>query len=100
MKGQDNVAVQVKAVEAKKPAQVSTTNIHDKETLSASSVVEFVGDVKTELKKVTWTSPEELKVYTQLVVAMTFFLGMAIYFLDLIIHGALSVLNGIMYWIA
>lgn len=57
-------------------------------------VVEFVGDVKQELRKVEWTSGAELKAYTKIVVASTFLLGLAIYFIDLGIQGFL---NGIQF---
>lgn len=53
----------------------------------------FVGQVKSELKRITWTGKEELKLYTKIVVSATFALGMAIYASDLFIQSALSVLN-------
>lgn len=61
--------------------------------VSAGNVVDFVGDVKVELKKISWTSPEELRVYTKIVVAMTFILGLSIYVIDLLIQSVLIGLN-------
>lgn len=78
-------------MEVKKAQPVSTTKT-DETSFSATKVVDFVGDVKAELKKISWTSPEELKVYTKIVVGMTFFLGMSIYLVDLTIQ---SILNGL-----
>ena len=44
----------------------------------------------TELKKVTWTSKEELIVFTKIVVGATFLLGLGIYGVDLLIKGVLN----------
>lgn len=99
MKGQEtvNVAVQVKTVESKENQIGAKT---EESQLSAQGLVEFVGDVKSELKKITWTSSDELRVYTKLVVGMTFVIGMLIYFWDLIIHFVLNFLNAVFHWIA
>ena len=56
-------------------------------------IVTFVGDVKQELKKVEWTSKEELKTYTKIVLVSTLIFGMFIYFIDLIIQGFLGGIN-------
>ncbi|MBT3394446.1 MAG: preprotein translocase subunit SecE [Waddliaceae bacterium] len=56
----------------------------------------FVGDVKEELKKISWTTKEELKIYTKIVVASTFVFGLVIYCADVVIQQALSV-AGIMF---
>ncbi len=58
--------------------------------VDGKKMVEFVGDVKEELKKVEWTSKEELKTYTKIVLASTFLFGMLIYFIDLIAQGFLG----------
>lgn len=67
---------------------------------NAASIVDFIGDIKTEVKKISWTSPEELKVYTKVVVATTFALGLGIYFMDLIIQGFLNGLGVLFRFIA
>lgn len=54
---------------------------------------EFFGEVKTELFKIDWTSKEELKVYTKIVVAATLALGMGIYCMDLVIQNFLVALG-------
>ncbi len=61
--------------------------------VDSKKVVEFVGEVKSELKKVEWTSKDELKSYTIIVLASTFLLGMGIYFIDLAIRGVLGGIN-------
>lgn len=60
--------------------------------LSKMSISDFVGDVKTEVGKITWTSREEMQTYVKVVVGATFFFGMGIYLVDVLIQG---VLNGL-----
>jgi preprotein translocase subunit SecE len=62
-------------------------------TMNGKKAIEFVGDVKQELKKVDWTSKEELKVYTKIVLASTFLFGMLVYIIDLVVQGALGGIN-------
>ena len=73
----------------KKPSQVKPT------AQSSGGIFNFVGDIKSELKKVTWTSKEELQLYTKIVVMATFLCGMGIYFVDLFIQGLLATINAI-----
>jgi len=47
---------------------------------------EFVGEVKAELKRVSWTSKEELTVYTKIVVGATFALGLSLYIVDIVMQ--------------
>jgi preprotein translocase subunit SecE len=83
------VGAEVKSMEAKKPQQSTATE----RTLIIKQVKEFVGDIKSEINKITWTSREELLVYTKIVIGATFAFGMSIYILDLMIQGILSGLN-------
>lgn len=62
----------------------------------AGNWIDFFSDVKLEFLKITWTSPEELRTYTKIVVGMTVFLGMGIYCMDLAIQIALGTLEAIM----
>lgn len=55
--------------------------------------------VKSELKKVSWTSRKELVTYTKIVVGATFLMGMGIYFSDLVIKTAIDGLGVIARWI-
>lgn len=57
---------------------------------SAVSAGEYFGEVKGELSKITWTTKEELVVYTKIVVIATFVLGMSIYLVDLVIQATLN----------
>ena len=50
----------------------------------------FLGEVKAELKKVTWPSPQEVRSTTIVVVATTFFFGFYLWGLDLAFSRALS----------
>lgn len=67
---------------------------------SGNSPGAFLGEVKGELGRITWTSKEELQVYTKIVVIATFFLGMAIYASDLTIQSILKGLGVIFHFIA
>lgn len=49
----------------------------------------FLQGLKSELKKVSWTSKKELISSTKIVVGSTFFLGMGIYVADLLIRQCL-----------
>jgi len=50
----------------------------------------YFREVQNELKKVTWTSKEELILCTKAVIAATFLFGLTIYLVDLMIRGGLS----------
>ncbi len=50
----------------------------------------YLRELKEELRKVTWTSKEELIVFTKIVVGATFALGLGIYGVDLLIKGGLN----------
>jgi preprotein translocase SecE subunit len=49
-----------------------------------------VEELKEELKKVSWTAPEELWLSTKVVIASIFLCGFSIYFFDLVIKGVLD----------
>ena len=86
-------------MEVKKTQQIAASRPPRKESsclFSSWQSRDFVGDIKDELKKIRWTSPEELKVYTKIVVGATFIFGMGIYFMDLLIQGLLNRLALIM----
>lgn len=79
-----------RTMEIKKTQTASSTTSTKEEAAARFNPAEFVGEVKEEIQKITWTSPEELKVYTQIVVGATFICGMGIYFMDLFIQGILT----------
>jgi preprotein translocase subunit SecE len=59
------------------------------------SVLKYIGELKEELKKVTWTTKAELKLCTKLVVGSTFVLGLGIYLVDLMIKGVLDAFSAL-----
>lgn len=78
-----------------KPMEIKKTkpsNESTEATAGAKKAADFVGEVKAEIQRVNWTSWEELKVYTQIVVGATFVFGMGLYLTDLAIQ---TVLNGL-----
>lgn len=78
----------IQKMDAKKTQTDSATK-----KFQGKKVVEFVGEVKQELRKVDWTSKDELKSYTKIVLISTFFIGMIVYLIDLLIQGALGGIN-------
>lgn len=58
----------------------------------------FFGEVQSELKKVTWTSKKELKMFTKIVIASTLVFGLAIYLVDLSIRTSLDTLRELVNW--
>jgi len=50
----------------------------------------YFREVQNELKKVTWTSREELIFCTKAVIIATFLFGLAIYLVDLVIRGGID----------
>lgn len=86
------MAVDINTMEIKKNQELSSANVKEKRMLAkAGQWKNFFGDLKDEFRKISWTNPEELKTYTKIVVIGTFFFGMGIYLMDLMIQ---SVLNG------
>ena len=57
--------------------------------LSISRAFSFIGEVKDEIGRVSWTSADELKVYVKVVVGATFAFGIGIYMVDLGIQNLL-----------
>ncbi|MBS0621463.1 MAG: preprotein translocase subunit SecE [Verrucomicrobia bacterium] len=66
-------------------AHVSTASPSTKE-----GRLNWISGIKGEFKKITWTSREELRAYTKIVVGATLVIGLGIYVLDLLVQGALS----------
>lgn len=88
------MGAEVKSMELKKTQQI----VEAEQALSTKKVEGFVADIKSEIHKITWTSREELRAYTKIVVFATFSFGMSIYFLDLIIQGILGSLSLLLRW--
>jgi preprotein translocase subunit SecE len=87
--------VDFKAMEAKKvQSQVGNapTTVAPSE-FSLKKIAAYFVDVKAEFYRVTWTNREELRVYTWIVVAATFVLGLGVYAIDLAIQSVLALLG-------
>lgn len=54
------------------------------------SRIGYIRELKEELKKVTWTTKDELIFCTKVVVGSTFVFGIGIYLIDLVIKGVLN----------
>ena len=55
----------------------------------------FLREVQQELQKVTWTTKEELKTCTKIVIGATFLLGIGIYLSDLFIQSTLQFISSV-----
>lgn len=83
----------VKTMDVKKTQQSLPAVPKEPPVPMGKKIRDFFGDVKSELKKINWTSYDELRVYTKIVVVATFLFGMGIYVMDLLIQTSLSVLE-------
>ena len=88
--------MEVKTMEVKKSQQPAAPAEAKASVRPSWRIRDFIADIKQELKKITWTSPDELRAYTKIVVATTFIFGLGIYVVDLLIQ---MVLNGLGYFI-
>lgn len=59
-------------------------------TITEKKKVSYFREVQNELKKVTWTSKEELIFCTKAVIIATFVFGLTIYTVDLGIRGLID----------
>lgn len=97
------MAVDVNMVDVKKTNELAKpiAPTTAKETVAKEAQwQDFLGNLKDEFSKISWTKPEELKTYTKIVVIGTVCFGMGIYLMDLIIQGALATLSALVRWIA
>lgn len=53
----------------------------------------FIGELKEELKKVSWTTKQELISCTKIVLISTFCFGIGIYLVDFVIKGTLELIK-------
>ncbi len=63
------------------------------------SLFTYIQELKDELKKVSWTSLEELRFSTKMVVLATIFFGLGIYLVDFVIKGSLDSIRAILHFI-
>ena len=69
------------------------------EKKKGKSLFAFLGDLKDELKKVNWTTRDELLSATKIVVIAVFCFGIGIYGIDLIIKGLLELIKRTLFFI-
>ena len=53
-------------------------------------MIAFYGDVKTELKKVTWPSKKEVYGTTLVVIITVFFFGIYLFLVDIVLKNLVS----------
>jgi len=58
-----------------------------------------IQELKEELKKVSWTTKDELKLSTKIVIGATFLFGIGIYLFDLVIKGCLDFVALVVHFI-
>lgn len=87
------MSAEVKAMDIKKAQQPTTVSTPKEPAAATPSAKDFVTDIKSEFSKISWTDPEELRLYTKMVVGATFIMGMGIYGIDLLIQAVLSGLS-------
>jgi preprotein translocase subunit SecE len=63
------------------------------ESLKSKGFANLVGEIKSEFNKISWTSREELRTYTKIVVGATFAFGLGVFFMDIFIQSCLDSLN-------
>jgi preprotein translocase subunit SecE len=87
-------------MEVKKTQQITSQMSKDVKELPVNGrqkdsrkIINFLSDVKSELYKISWTTPEELKTYTKIVIGATFCFGMGVYITDLMIQLLLGTLE-------
>ena len=76
------MGVQVEQLSSRTETQTPPSN--------KASKLNYVRELKEELRKVTWTTKEELALFTKIVVGATFVLGIGIYMADLVIKGFIN----------
>ena len=69
------------------------TSLHTTKKSQIKGKDHFFQEMKQEMKKVSWTTKEELLVCTKIVVSAIFALGMGIYAVDLFIRFVLHCLS-------
>jgi len=68
-------------------------------TTSHKSIFVYIQELKEELKKVSWTTREELRFATKAVVLSTLVFGLGIYLEDFIIRGFLNAIKMTVHFI-
>jgi preprotein translocase subunit SecE len=87
------------AMDAKLNQPRLSTDAPTQQTAKKKRVFHYIQELKEELKKVSWTTKDELKLSTKVVIGATFFFGMGIYLFDLLIKGVLDLVSFIVFFI-
>jgi preprotein translocase SecE subunit len=74
-----------------------TPDLHVQSALKKKPRLGYVQEIKNELKRVSWTTKEELTRSTKVVIAVTFACGIGIYFVDLLVKGSLDFISYVTY---
>ena len=77
----------------------STESTASSARTSRRSIFSYMGELKEEMKKVSWTTQEELKFCTKIVVGAVFLFGISIYVADLVIKGALDAVKALSHMV-
>jgi preprotein translocase subunit SecE len=77
---------------------VNATDISAKPEVKRPKIGTLIREYKEELKKVSWTTKEELIFFTKIVVITTFAFGIGIYVVDLVIKGVLQLIGRLVHF--
>jgi preprotein translocase subunit SecE len=78
------------AMDAKLNQTRFSTDAHTQQTSKKKRAFNYIQELKEELKKVSWTTKDELILSTKVVIGATFLFGIGIYLFDLVIKGCLD----------
>ncbi len=85
------MAISSRTMELKKVQNVTPSK--EEASLKKFRFRDFIEEVKSEFRQITWTSKEELIAYTKIVVGFTFMLGLGVYLVDLSIQSVMNILT-------
>jgi preprotein translocase subunit SecE len=81
------------------PPAAQTTSPARAPAWTSFKLFDFIGNIKEEFHKISWTPADELRYYTKMVVGATFICGMGIYMIDLCIQNALHAIATVFHFI-
>lgn len=67
-----------------------SSGVKSRRNWGIKAVFSWIEGLKAELQKVSWTTPEELRLSTKVVIISIFAFGFGIYVMDFVIKGALD----------
>lgn len=74
-----------------------SSDLHVQSALKKKPALSYIQGIKDELRKVSWTTKEELILSTKVVIAVTFTCGVGIYLVDLLVKGGLDFISYVTY---